>query len=181
MIIKRIVLLPGTAFAQRVTAGGVQEMSARGSLRFDDLRAALADRLDVPVEVQELLHKVEEGDFFICRPDALDDLLDRVGQSREFAQRCLLVGVPRNSALAEAETLGLAAVVDSTVYSQWQIGYPLAEVAIFGRPNLAKLIDGTPSPVPKERGSNYQRIVAMAGTGLPDFIAAYIQALRLNA
>ena len=178
MMIERIVLLPGSSFAQRVTAQGAQRITARESLHFDALRAALAECLDMSVAVHDSPGVIKDGDFFICPLDALENLLASVERPQALPRRCLVVGVTRNAALEQAESVGLAGVVDSAVYSQWQINYPHAEVALFGLRALLPWINGTASPSPRERGPHYQRIVARARNTLPGFMAEYIQAFQ---
>lgn len=178
MMIKRVVLLPGSSYSQRVSSEGVQRISSREFMEFDRLGTELARLLDLEVVIQDGDGELGEEDFVIVTLDALEGILKRAHEPKALASRCLLVNVTRNLALEQAQGLGLAGVVDEAVYSQWQIHYPHAEVALFGLRALLPRIHGTVSPSPRETGPEYQRMVANAGSNLPRFIAEYIRALR---
>ena len=178
MIIKRILLLPGSRFAQQVTSAGARTISACKALHFDNLCAALAKEIEVPVLIDEGSPEIQESDFLIGPQDAVKRLLDEAADHRLLSRRCLLIDIPRNVALAQAETLGVAGIVDNMVYSQWQIDYSNAEVALYGLRKLSEHFDCTLSPSPRENGAKYQRFIAKIGTNLPSFITAYIKAFQ---
>lgn len=178
MIIHRIVLLPGSGHAQRVTASGVQKISLRESMQFDRLAAELAPALGLPVVIQEGPVELQTADFVIGLQDALASVLQLAPVPPIAPERCLLLDAARSAALERAEREGLAGVVDERVYAQWLIQHPRAEVALFGLRALLPRLRASASRLPRDTGPNYQRLVADAGRSLPEFLAEYVQLLQ---
>jgi hypothetical protein len=175
MTIGRVVLLHGQGSARKVTSAGADEIPLREASGIDLLAECMAQYLTCPVAVIEDLGQVRADDFVVCPRDTLDALLVASNAPHHEAQRCLLVDEPLSSALAIAEQLRLAGVVDSRVQAQWKIGYARADVALFGRRELAGAKWWTESKREDDRSENYCRIMSGPGATLPELLGRYIE------
>jgi hypothetical protein len=176
-MVTRIVLLSGSNFAERVSSTGIQRIPIRESQGCDDFLKEVGVELKVPGAIYEGQYIPSEGEILICWPDALQALLADAPNPASVAMKSILVGVPRNRAVYETESAGLAAVIDSAAYSQWLINYPRAETALYGLRKIQDAFSAETSRNPNDMSPNYVRYIAPAAITLPRFVGSYIHAL----
>lgn len=170
--IERIAVVPGEATVTRVSDLGVEELSIRSVGRFDELAAALGDRLKVATRVYDGLGPMPGGGtLVVCRPDVLWEL----GQADAAMPWVVGVDLTRSRALPECERLGLAAAVEAGDFAGWSGGGPRPP-ALYGVAATAATFGAVAATEPDQRGPRYARLTHPTLTDLPALLAAYLTA-----
>jgi hypothetical protein len=172
MTFERIAVVPGEATVTRVSDRGRAELSIRSVGRFDELAAALGERLGLAAQVYDGLGPMPgQGTLVVCRPDVLWQL----GQVEAAMPWVVGVDLTRSRALAECERHGLAAAVEADDFAGWVDGTPRPP-ALYGVAATAAAFGATAATRPDQRGPRYARLTHPALADLPALLAAYLTA-----
>ncbi|MGE3510421.1 MAG: hypothetical protein AB7N65_16245 [Vicinamibacterales bacterium] len=168
--IAAIIIVPGRARTTTVSAEGRASTSVRLSRRMDDFAAGMAQRLGIPVTVEDERPSLDALETVVlCRADVLDDLVQTAPAG---LRRVVGLELNRGSAMQQCETLMLAGAVETLDYLAWLQGPPSAP-GVIGRTELAAPLGAVIDRRMPQRGPRYARLVR-SGSDLPSLLADYL-------
>jgi hypothetical protein len=180
MHLEKIIVVPGDAPTILVTSSGSERITAREAGRYDDFATALTRSIRVAAFVQEgdkLPSVRERGTIFVCPLAVLEDsILTWPEQAQTVQHHTVLIDVPRTRALAEAERLGTAAVIETSQYLKWKNAADAGCSAIYGRKDVALSMGATWSDFPPHRAGRYALLGHPEFPNLPTLLGAYLKA-----